>query len=112
MSSCIYPSPLRVWFAKKLSCDLYVSGFGEYVAFVAHLPAVRALPWPALHFVATLGWRAPTAGPPGEHRMEFGVFDHLDRNAIPFREFDGRRLKFTEASITRRFAPALHEVFA
>lgn len=29
--------------------------------------------------------------------MEFGVFDHLDRNALPLKEFYEQRLKFAEA---------------
>jgi hypothetical protein len=43
--------------------------------------------------------------------MEFGVFDHRDRNALPLRESVEQRLKFAEACARHCMMPALREVF-
>jgi hypothetical protein len=44
--------------------------------------------------------------------MEFGVFDHRDRNALSLRESSEQRRKFAEACARRRLMPALGAVFA
>jgi hypothetical protein len=60
---------------------LLIAEFRESAVSCPAPSRVRALPWPAQRFAATIVLR-PGFRAAGEQGMEFRVFDRLDRNAV------------------------------